>query len=860
MIYEYKGTEYEFPDDWDDNRALAEIRKDRGETEQQQTPKPESLKDEGLRIINERNTELKQSGDRSVKNIIANLGTMAKGAAKEVGYALNPVNTGKLLKGYATSPIESAKGIAKGFGQSAVGLANAPSAVAQIIEGKKEIKPWIKEPEILKPSNEVQERAAKYSSLATNALPVGEAIGSVIGKISRAPQAAGEGLKSSAKTIQNVSWKTKGTPEKVQTKLDTGAEFDLWGKPRDAYEKANGIIAEKKQQLKDRIAGASGMPDTDISPTEYIANAEKQVLNKVAPHDVERAGKMFEKMREYIAEKYGDGPIDLAEAQALKEKFGDWSDGFWDNTKKNQPVEHDVYKSVYRELKKALENKGPEGIRELNNEMSRLIDLKRDLAKRIPVEERNKVIPLDEAVSLAGAAVGAASGNPLPALLYGAQRASRSSGVAKKLYDIGNTLSPSKKKSVQEIVDNVNAKKEPVSEIGTTATENLDIPAYRRKGIDIEAQQAKDLADKIASEAKKLRITPDEYKRLADKIEAEDAAKQGMQDARLEQDVYLENLEKSPVISIDRIREMLKEEKRARGKPGKGNIPGEIPMYKKWGDNYVMPDRPKMTVADMLKNERGAVGSGPVNPQVKSDNFKQWFGDWENDPANASKVVDAEGKPLVVYHGTAFEKGEKPYYVFDPDPPRRNAYTTEGKFSGFQFTNDPDIAKHYSGKEYGEEGFRGAGTWKIKKGDTYRDGSGETIDQKTYHAYSQTFLDIKRPLVLKVGDDINTFDEANKIAQNIIESGSKEYDGIIIKNANWDGSTKAWGAENDQYIVFDPNQIKSATGNNGAFSPTNPDIRGSSALGTLGLTAGVGTAGLGGLTAYEMAKRKKERK
>lgn len=38
--------------------------------------------------------------------------------------------------------------------------------------------------------------------------------------------------------------------------------------------------------------------------------------------------------------------------------------------------------------------------------------------------------------------------------------------------------------------------------------------------------------------------------------------------------------------------------------------------------------------------------------QVRSKAFKDWFGDWENDPANASKVVDENGEPLVVYHGT----------------------------------------------------------------------------------------------------------------------------------------------------------------------------------------------------------------
>ena len=38
--------------------------------------------------------------------------------------------------------------------------------------------------------------------------------------------------------------------------------------------------------------------------------------------------------------------------------------------------------------------------------------------------------------------------------------------------------------------------------------------------------------------------------------------------------------------------------------------------------------------------------------QVRTPEFKAWFGDWETDPANASKVVDENGEPLVVYHVT----------------------------------------------------------------------------------------------------------------------------------------------------------------------------------------------------------------
>lgn len=40
---------------------------------------------------------------------------------------------------------------------------------------------------------------------------------------------------------------------------------------------------------------------------------------------------------------------------------------------------------------------------------------------------------------------------------------------------------------------------------------------------------------------------------------------------------------------------------------------------------------------------------------VRTEAFKEWFGDWENDPENASKVIDENGEPRVVYHGTGAE-------------------------------------------------------------------------------------------------------------------------------------------------------------------------------------------------------------
>ena len=37
---------------------------------------------------------------------------------------------------------------------------------------------------------------------------------------------------------------------------------------------------------------------------------------------------------------------------------------------------------------------------------------------------------------------------------------------------------------------------------------------------------------------------------------------------------------------------------------------------------------------------------------VRTDNFKNWFGDWINHHESASKILDSNGEPLIVFHGT----------------------------------------------------------------------------------------------------------------------------------------------------------------------------------------------------------------
>ena len=74
--------------------------------------------------------------------------------------------------------------------------------------------------------------------------------------------------------------------------------------------------------------------------------------------------------------------------------------------------------------------------------------------------------------------------------------------------------------------------------------------------------------------------------------------------------------------------------------------------------------------------------------QVRTKAFKRWFGDWENNPANASKIIDENGEPMVLYHGSPNE-----FTKFDIDKFGRSDLGTFGK--GFYFTSRENKAARY---------------------------------------------------------------------------------------------------------------------------------------------------------------------
>ena len=174
--------------------------------------------------------------------------------------------------------------------------------------------------------------------------------------------------------------------------------------------------------------------------------------------------------------------------------------------------------------------------------------------------------------------------------------------------------------------------------------------------------------------------------------------------------------------------------------------------------------------------------------QVRTKNFKNWFGDWENDKANASKVVDENDEPLVVYHGTTTPD----ITIFDLDK------TQSGR--AFWFAN-----------------------MEAQKGVFYLDQNDENL------IMMPLFVNMRTPL-LNDADSMEPYatDETHdgglilgKIEDLKDKFSEDEYQELLDKGLS-DNSYLAAGN------VTNPNKLKSATDNTGEFSTINDDIRYSS--------------------------------
>jgi len=194
---------------------------------------------------------------------------------------------------------------------------------------------------------------------------------------------------------------------------------------------------------------------------------------------------------------------------------------------------------------------------------------------------------------------------------------------------------------------------------------------------------------------------------------------------------------------------------------------------------------------DILKNSRDEQGNllapnkKPSNLterqyiHVRTKAFKEWFGDWENNPEEASKVVDENGEPLVVYHGT-------------------NSQWT---------TYNPNLFGSAT-----DEGYYGKGLYLSSV-------KGKAMQ---YGNIMKLFVNMRNPFIVGIDNTLD-MDESTRRGEivNMFNRENapdelKQYDGVLYSGTE---------GKFEEIVVPTANQVKSATNNVGTYSRTNDDTR-----------------------------------
>ena len=241
---------------------------------------------------------------------------------------------------------------------------------------------------------------------------------------------------------------------------------------------------------------------------------------------------------------------------------------------------------------------------------------------------------------------------------------------------------------------------------------------------------------------------------------------------------------------------------------------------------------------------------------TESQQFKRWFGDWKNHPNTASKVVNADGTPKILYHQTS-----ENFTIFDPQHEGAGTRDSDTPFGIFMKSTDKNIGLEGEKQmvlyarivnplevrnreelvnklksispayvEASEE-LRNLNAEYQKKFDDAKEAWRKYMVEwrKEHPDASRTALydDEQFNKLFSAEDDvIDEWEvEARKIETRCKEAITKDleangYDGVIIQQ-----DKGSFGRSTDAYIALRPEQVKSATDNIGTFDGQNPDIR-----------------------------------
>lgn len=275
-------------------------------------------------------------------------------------------------------------------------------------------------------------------------------------------------------------------------------------------------------------------------------------------------------------------------------------------------------------------------------------------------------------------------------------------------------------------------------------------------------------------------------------------------------------------------------------------------IFKKSG--YQLPSQLKNSGSNIIIRPIDDIVNKKINNITQSKQFIRWFGDWQNSPAKASKVVDNNGEPLVLYHQTekeftTFDTKQKGSGEFDSEmptgifmKPTNNDIGVGGNIqmplyasikNPLIINNRSELVKFY---DKNVQGYTKAKSAIDSVNEEYKAKFNEEMKreneeyQKLWNAKKNGEIseeEYQKSISRDALDEImeeweNKVNEASRNAKALVDDYFKNsnYDGVIVNN-----DVGSFGRSTKTFIAFENTQVKSATDNIGTFDGNNPDIR-----------------------------------
>lgn len=271
-------------------------------------------------------------------------------------------------------------------------------------------------------------------------------------------------------------------------------------------------------------------------------------------------------------------------------------------------------------------------------------------------------------------------------------------------------------------------------------------------------------------------------------------------------------------------------------------------------DVYFTDNELSYSTKDTFKKQVEEALNGKINNITQSKQFIRWFGDWQNSPAKASKAVDNNGEPLVLYHQTGkefttFDAKQKGSGEFDSEmptgifmKPTNNDIGVGGNIqmplyasikNPLIVNNRSELVKFY---DKNVQGYTKAKSAIDSVNEEYKAKFNEEMKreneeyQKLWNAKKNGEIseeEYQKSISRDALDEImeeweNKVNEASRNAKALIDDyfQNSNYDGVIVNN-----DVGSFGRSTKTFIAFENTQVKSATDNIGTFDGNNPDIR-----------------------------------